>query len=168
MCETDKNTLEQTKQSTESTCCCKQLFSTKNLGLKFVVSVATIILVVFTYNEMSKWFAYRNIENTAGRFFFEADNFGWTTIGSRIEQDIDSVNNKMLLSYIAKQQNEIIKNQKTVDTKLNILLSGKDPKSIAATKEIKEPMNNVESNESNRNNTVQNKQPGDAKPITAK
>lgn len=119
-CEIDKNSeLEQAKQITETTCCCRQFFTTKNICLKILVGSVVIVLSVFIYNEISRWLVYRNVERVANNFFLTTDPFGWTTISGRIEHDIDSINNKMLLCYIVKQQNEIIKKQNSIDSKLD-------------------------------------------------
>jgi heme/copper-type cytochrome/quinol oxidase subunit 1 len=156
-CETNKNNeLEQTKQPTETTCCCKQFFTTKNICLKVAACVAAIMLAVFVYNEVNRWLAYRSIERVANNFFLTTDRFGWTTISSRMEQDVDNINNKMLLYYIVKQQNEIIKKQSSIDAKLDKLnLPRNEFPALPAPKESKTPVSPAEPNISTTINTPQ-------------
>ena len=147
-CETNKNSeLEQAKQPNESTCCCKQFFTTKNICLKIAACAVAIMLAVFAYNEISCWLAYRNIERVANNFFLTTDHFGWVTIDSKMEHDIDSINNKMLLFYIVKQQNEIIKKQSSIDSKLNKLnIPSNEFSALPAPKELKIPVSPAKPN----------------------
>jgi len=101
-------------------CFCKKLFYTSNLGTKILIIIGAIILALYVYNKTITWYGCSQIEKISKELILVDNEFGWLTLRNRpiYVDDLDSVNNKMLLLHIIKQQNEILSNQKNIESKI--------------------------------------------------
>ena len=114
---TQPNNDKQDDASNKS-CYCKKFFDTSNLGTKILINIVAIIIALYVYNKTMAWYGCSQIEKISKELILVDNDFGWLTLRNRpvYVDDLDSVNSKMLLLQIIKQQNEILKNQKNISS----------------------------------------------------
>ena len=120
MNENNQQNNDKQDDTSNKSCCCKKLFDTSNLCKKILISIAAIILALYVYNKTMTWYGCSQIEKISKELILIDNDFGWLTLRNRpiYVDDLDSVNNKMLLLYMIKQQKEILINQKNIESKI--------------------------------------------------
>ena len=117
---TQPNNDKQDDASNKS-CYCKKFFDTSNLGTKILINIVAIIIALYVYKKTMAWYGCSQIEKISKELILVDNDFGWLTLRNRpvYVDDLDSVNNKMLLLYMIKQQKEILINQKNIESKIS-------------------------------------------------